>query len=321
MTNTPIRMISYNWDHLQPLVSGDVRPEGIDFTLIRESGLRRIYTDPTIDVSEMSLSHYLIRLSQGEREFVGLPVFPMRSFRHRCFFVRRDSPLHDFPDLIGKRVGTDAWPNSGNTWCRAAIRERGVDIARITWVVGPVEELDAAESGAPAVTYPPYVSAAPEGRTLVQMLLAGELDALMVPWPPTGFFTPESEFVHLIRDFRAAEQAYFKRVGYCPGIHVVGMRRSVFERDPSVAPRLVAAFEESKRLWREDRRKFADTTPWVLAELEETARLMGEDWQPYGVEPNRAMLAAFCAEQSAQGLVTKPLDPDTAFADYTAAAG
>ncbi len=317
---TPIRMVSYNWDHFQPLACGDVVPEGMAFTLDRTTSIRNFVDDATIDVSESSLSLHLIRLSRGDDRFVGLPVFPMRSFRHRCFLVRRDSPLRDFADLVGKRIGTDAWPNTGNTWSRAAIRERGMDIAQMTWVVGPVEDGDAALSGgAPEVAYPPHVENAPAGKTLVGMLHAGEVDALLIPFPPHGSFTPESRIVHLFRDYRSVERDYYRRVGYCPGIHVVVMRREVFEREPSLAPRLVAAFEESKRRWRDDRRRFADTTPWILAELEETAAVFGEDWQPAGIEPNRKMIADFCAEQLAQGLVTQPLNPDTAFADYAAA--
>lgn len=318
MANTAIRMVAYNWDHFQPIACGDVTPEGIDLTLDRKTSIGAFPADTTIDMSETSLSLYLIGLARGERDLVGLPVFPMRSFRHRCFLVRRDSPMQDFPDLVGKRIGTDAWPNSGNTWSRAAIRERGVDITRMTWVVGPVEDLNTIQRNRLAVEYPPHVEQAPEGKTVVGMLLDGEVDALLIPWAPREVFTSESKIVHLFRDFRAAEKAYYRRVGYCPGIHVVAMRRTVFERDPSVAPRLVAAFDESKRRWREDRRKFADTTPWILAELEETALTLGEDWQPSGVEANRKMLAAFCEEQMSQGLVPHALDPDIAFADYEA---
>lgn len=315
MTKRTIRMVSYNWDYLQPLACGDVQPEGIDLIMERGESLGRIASEPEIDATETSLSHYLIRLSRGERDLVGVPIFMMRSFRHRCFLVRRDSPLHDFADLVGKRIGTDGWANTGNTWSRAAMRERGIDIASIAWVVGPPEETTPAMPN-PNVTYPPYVTAAPEGKTLVGMLRAGELDALMIPFMPRGFFTQESPIIHLFRDFRAVEKEYFQRVGYCPAIHVAALRRSVFESDPTIATRLFAAFEESKRRWREDRRRLADTTPWVLMELEETALLLGEDWQPYGVEPNRKMLATFCEEQLVQGLVTQPLDPDAAFADY-----
>lgn len=318
MAYAAIRMVAYNWDHFQPLACGDVTPEGIDLTLDRKTSIGAFPADTTIDMSETSLSLYLIGLARGERDLVGLPVFPMRSFRHRCFLVRRDSPLEDFPDLVGKRIGTDAWPNTGNTWSRAAIRERNIDITRMTWVVGPVEDLNTTQNNRLAVAYPPYVEEAPEGKTLVGMLLTGEVDALLIPWMPRRFFTSESKIVHLFRDFRAAEKAYYRRVGYCPGIHVVALRRTVFERDPSIAPRLVAAFDASKRLWREDRRKFADTTPWILAELEETALTLGEDWQPSGVAANRKMLAAFCNEQVAQGLVAHALEPDTAFADYEA---
>jgi len=315
-----IRMVSYNWDYLQPLACGDVQPEGINLIMERGRSLGRFANEPAIDATETSLSHYLIGLSQGERDLVGIPIFMMRSFRHRCFLVRRDSELRDFSGLVGKRIGTDGWANTGNTWSRAAMRERGVDIASIDWVVGPPETAEPAMARRGNVVYPPYVSDVDEGKTLVGMLLAGELDALMIPFPPQGFFTADSPFRHLFRDVRSVERAYFERVGYCPAIHVAALRRTVFEKDPTIAPRLLAAFEESKRVWREDRRRLSDTTPWLLMELEETAKVLGEDWQPYGIEPNRRMLTAFCDEQSAQGLVSQPLDPDTAFADYAAVA-
>src|SRR5262249_17044928 len=161
-------------------------------------------------------------------------------------------------------------------------RERGIEIPSIEWVVGPPDERTSAMANANVVAYPPYVSTAPAGKNLVGMLLAGELDALMIPFPPRGFFTPESPIVPLFPDYRSEEKASCQRVGDCAGHHVAVLRRTVFESDPTIATRLVAAFEESKRRWREDRRKLADTTPWVLMELEETAMLLGEDWQPYG---------------------------------------
>ncbi len=74
---------------------------------------------------------------------------------------------------------------------------------------------------------------------------------------------------------------------------------------------------ESKRLWLEQRRHLTDTTPWLLAELAETAAIFGDDWQPHGLEPNLKTLIDFCEGQCAQKLVDLPVDPVVTFADYT----
>ena len=79
----------------------------------------------------------------------------------------------------------------------------------------------------------------------------------------------------------------------------------------------MTAFTASKRLWLARRRHLADTTPWLLAELAETAVLFGEDWPPYGLEPNLQRLTDFCQDQYAQQLVDALVDPAIAFADYT----
>jgi 4,5-dihydroxyphthalate decarboxylase len=79
----------------------------------------------------------------------------------------------------------------------------------------------------------------------------------------------------------------------------------------------MAAFTESKRLWLERRRKLADTTPWLLQDLVDTATTFGDDWQPYGLEPNLRMLTDVCQDQYAQKLVSAPVDPEAAFAEYT----
>ena len=89
------------------------------------------------------------------------------------------------------------------------------------------------------------------------------------------------------------------------------------ERDPWIVKSLMTAFTESKRLWVERRRHLADTTPFLLAELSETAAIFGDDWQPYGLEPNLKMLTDLTQDQFRQKLVAAPVDPKAAFADYT----
>jgi len=294
-----------------------VQPEGIDLVIDRQTPMGQFGRDISFHAAETSFSHYLIRRAHGDSSLVGLPVFPMRAFRHRCFLTRRDSGLQSFADLIGKRVGTDAWPNSGNTWSRAALRDQQVDIWKIEWFYGAVENAVQTKTPPPvSIDFPSNVHPIPREKTLVTMLLAGELDALMIPFPPRDFFSPASPIVHLIRDFRTAELTYFRQVGYIPGIHTITIRREVFERYPWIAQSLVKAFDTSRQVWLERRRQLSDTTPWLLAELEETAHWFGDDWQPSGIEPNRKMIAAFCEEEFAQRLIAQPIDSAMLFADY-----
>jgi 4,5-dihydroxyphthalate decarboxylase len=134
---------------------------------------------------------------------------------------------------------------------------------------------------------------------------------------PPAFFTPDYPLVHMIPDYKAAEQAYFKRVGYAPAHHIVVVKREVTDRHPWIARSLMTAFTAARRSWIADRRKLQDTSLWLLPDLEETAALFGEAWPHYGLEPNLKMLTDFCQDQYAQKLVTAPVDPVAAFADFT----
>ena len=258
----------------------------------------------------------MIGCARGDRDFVGLPIFPMFQFRHRCSLVKRGTAVGDLSELEGKRVGIDGWPNSGNTWTRVMLRQAGIDIWKITWVIAPIEGADAGHGRVPPDA-PPNVQGGPSGKSLVNLLLSGEIDVLVAAFMPTSFFSPDSPIVPMIPNYRAAEQAYYQEHGYVPAHHLIKLRREMVERDPWVVKSLMSAFTESKRLWLERRRHLADTTPWLLAELAETAALFGDDWQPYGLEPNLRMLSDFCQDQYAQKLVDLPVEPLAAFADFT----
>ena len=303
-----------DYDHIAPLRAGDLKPEGIALRFdFGPDVLNRVITLPDVQVGELSFGRYLIRIASSDRSIVGLPIFTTCLFRHRCFYVRRDSPLTSLADLAGTRVGTNEWPATGNTWARAALREQGVEIEGIRWSVGMV---DAPSVGSVKDPLPGYVTPAPAGRSLREMLLAGELDALMVAYPPDGFYSPDSPIRRLIPDWVQAEKEYFARVGYIPAHHVMGVKRELFEQHPWVVKSLYDAFDRSKQLWQENRLKLTDTTPWILAEIEEARRVVGRDWQPYGLARNREVIAGLCAEQYAQGLVETPFDPSAAFADF-----
>jgi 4,5-dihydroxyphthalate decarboxylase len=314
MTTPAITVVMRDYDYLSPLYGGDVIPDGVRLTLDRKTRITQSAGDPSILASELSFSRFLIGLAQGDRSFVGIPFFPTRAFRHRCFFVRRDSALRDLRSLEGTRIGTNSWPDTGNTWTRAALRDQGVAIDRIRWTVGPID--DTYPPGRPQADLPAYVTQAPTGRTLREMLLAGDLDALMVPFPPKGFYDSDSPIVRLLRDYRAAELDYYRRTRIYPIHHIVGLRRQVFEHEPQIAVAIYKTLEASRLYWQRQRLFMAELTPWVLTDMEETAALMGTDWQPGGVRANAHITRALCGEELAQRLIDQPLDPGTVFAEF-----
>jgi 4,5-dihydroxyphthalate decarboxylase len=314
MARLPIRLVTNDFDFLAPLALGEVAVEGVDLRFERTAeALDRTLADGSVDAGELSFARHLARLASGDRSFVGLPVFPHRAFRHRCFFVRRGSGLRALADLAGRRVGTNEWPATGNTWSRAALREQGVAIDGLRWWVGSV---DGAPSTRPQGTLPSYVQSCPPGGTLLEMLLAGELDALMCPKPPRGFYDRDGPVVRLIPDYRRAEQEYYRRTGVYPAHHIVGVRRGVFERDPWVVGSLHRALDGSIQRWAADARPLAELTPWMLAEIEEVGALMGPRWNASGVEPNRRMIQALCDELHVQGLIGRRLEASAVFAEF-----
>ncbi|ETW97293.1 MAG: hypothetical protein ETSY1_23265 [Candidatus Entotheonella factor] len=316
MANLSLNLAGYPWDHIMPLRTGDVVPEGIDLHYNVHHGLGPVTNDPACAGGEASLGRFMLDISRGNQDFIGLPIFPMFAFRHRCFLVKRGTRIDHLSELEGKRVGLDGWPNSGNTWTKITLDQAGVDIWKITWVIAPVEGAGDASHGNVPPDAPPNVQGGPAGKSLVDLLLAGEIDVLVAAFMPQGFFLPQSPIVPMLPDYRTAEAAYYQQHGYTPAHHLVKLRREVVERDPWIIRSLMSAFTEAKRLWVEQRRHLADTTPWLLAELAQTAAVFGDDWQPYGLEPNLKMLTDFCQGQYSQKLVSAPVDPMAAFADY-----
>src|SRR5262249_3457613 len=146
---------------------------------------------------------------------------------------------------------------------------------------------------------PSNVTGGPEGKSLVDLLLSGDLDVIVAAFMPRGFFAPDSPVVPMLPAYRAAERAYYQEHGYIPAHPPIKLHREVVGRDPWVVSSLLAAFTESKRAWITQRRHLADTTPWLLADLAETAATFGDDWQPYGLVPNLPMLTDFCQDQYA----------------------
>jgi len=323
MNSLEMSLVTMDYDFLAPLACGDVVVEGIDLKLERDmaGAVYRSINDPSFDAGEVSFARHLMGLAKGDRRFVGIPFFLQWGFRHRHFMVRRDSGLHGLRDLEGKRVGCTDWSSTGSVWARAAMREQGVRIERIEWLIGPVgDDQVGAPTGRPwraDEARPSYVKTALPDRRLFDMLRDGQLDAVVAMLRrPDGFYEPNSTIVRLLPDYPRAEREYYLKTAVYPAYHLVAIRREFFDRHPWAALALYDGLERSKRRWDANRLLLAETTPWLLRDIEDAQRLMGADWRPSGVAPNFAMIKAFCDELSAQELVDKPIDPRTVFKEF-----
>jgi 4,5-dihydroxyphthalate decarboxylase len=255
----------------------------------------------------------LRRIDAGDRSFVGLPVFPLRNFTARDLYVRKDGPVASAADLIGKRIGMYDWAASGSIWYRHFLDFVGVAPDLVEWWIGDVEGGWRARH---PVALPAGVHAVPEGRFLVEMLLAGDLDAIYSPPRPSRYSPDSGPIVRLYPDFRGVEAEYFRRTGCFPPQHLIVLKREVWERDRSVARRLTEAFIQSNDLFDRAVRNFPYVTPWLEAELEETNALMGVDFHQDGYEKNRQQIEAFCRQAHAAGLTGRLVTAEEYFAEY-----
>ena len=314
-----LTLATTDYDHVRDLVNGVVRPEGVvltAFVLPVEEIFYRFIKNREWDVSEMSFGKFIGYASQGNSPFVGIPVFPSRVFRHSAFYVRADRGIASPKDLEGKRVGIPEWAQTAGIYARGYLAETaGVDLRKIHWVQAGMNESGREEK----VEFKLSSGIKYEQRrdtSISAMLLSGEIDAAISARVPDAFETGAGKVVRLFPDYRAEEARYHAETGIFPIMHVIAMRRAVFERYPWVAMNLFKAFDEAKRRSLE---RMQDLTasripvPWAAAIASEWSNNFGADPFPYGLESNRKTLDAFCRYAHEQGVTAKPLTPDDLF--------
>ncbi len=300
-----------------PLATGDFRPKDLDLTWLRgdrNEMLRRAATDPGISGGEASMLQHLLRVDQGDRSLVAVPVFPLRNFTARDIYIRKgDSLPYVTPAALnGRRVGVYSWAASGSVWYRHLLRHLSQEPAKMTWFVGGADQGGKVDQRAP---FPPHVQDAPANRSLSDLLLAGEIDAMFVPLPPKKY-QGDGPIARLVPDFRPMEKRYFEETRCYPPQHVIVLRKEVWERDPSMGGRLVAALNECEARFQENQHLFPYASPWLMAEVEETDLVMGRDHFAHGLVKNRSQVDAFCQSAFEDGLTKRRVTVDEFFAEF-----
>jgi 4,5-dihydroxyphthalate decarboxylase len=312
------------YDRVRALFDGRVRIEGCRATFLAlgpEETFFRAFRHAEFDVSELSFSSYLITLDRGDPEYVALPIFLSRMFRHSAIYVRADRGIAQPQDLKGRLVGVPEYQVTAAVWVRGMLQdEYGVRPSDLRWRSGGLEEPGREEKLPLALPPSIELEPVPREQTLSRMLAAGELDALVAPRAPSCFTRREPQVARLFPEFRKVEQAYFAKTGLFPIMHVLGVRRSLAQQQPWLAASLVKAFAQAKELALAelgDVTALAASLPWLPAEVEETRARMGADWWPYGVDANRHALETLTRYAHEQGVTRRRLAVEELFAAST----
>jgi 4,5-dihydroxyphthalate decarboxylase len=322
MPRLSLTYASCKYDRIEALRSGDVQVEGVDLNVIVFPSGRQIFDrmvgGEEFDASELSASEFISLMGRGDCPFVAIPVFPSRVFRHGYIFVNKRSGIRTPKDLEGRRVGLPLYTQTAAIWVRGHLMHQfGVDIDTIRWVQGAIET--GGTHGHPhalPLLCPLPIEQNRSGRPLGELLAAGEIDALVGSRKPPSFGA-YPDVVRLFPNHHALERELYERERIFPIMHLVAIRRALYERHPWIVANLYAAFVESKRIaWARLRYtgSLAAMLPWLQDEIEEIDAIFpGGDPFAYGVEPNRPTLEALARYMVEQHFIPRAMPIEELF--------
>ena len=323
MSDIHLTLACEDYDRTRPLKDGLVKLEGIELNYLVmsvEEIFWRMMKYEEFDASELSMGAFLTAAARGRRPFIAIPVFPSRTFRHRCIFINNASGIQRPEDLRGIRMGVPEYSMTAAVWLRGLLQhEYGISPAEIHWIQAGEENpgrKDRVDFEMPAGVR----LESKADRTLNEMIESGEIDAMMSPRMPACFVRGSPHVRRLFPNYKQAEMDYFKKTGLFPIMHVIVIKRAIYEKDPWVAQTLYKAFCAAKDLCMEglyDTNILRVSLPWTSAEYEQTRDLMTADYWPYGLAPNRETLETLHSYLNEQGLIKQKLNLDELFARET----
>jgi 4,5-dihydroxyphthalate decarboxylase len=321
----PITVAGYGYDRLQPLVDGRVTIEGCNLTY-EKGGISQLNTHvfsgpQTIEVTEIGLHPFMLAFANdGFRGYSLLPVFPLRTFRHKSVFIRTDRGIDRPEDLRGKRIATPGYSSTSLTWIRGFLAdEYGVTPEDVEWVVASkAVDATAGETSKQEKVVPEglKIQQGPPGMDESDLLESGEVDAVFHASEPRVYVERNPIVARLFEDYRQVERDYYASTGIFPIMHAVAVRDDVVDANPWLPEAIFRAYSRAKQMNQAQLEKLGwamVSLPWIGQELEETQELMGDNYWPYGIEPNRKTLETLFRYSYEQGLASRELTIEELF--------
>jgi 4,5-dihydroxyphthalate decarboxylase len=307
MTGYKTALVTY--PHTQALKDGTVVPRTFTFAFEEVQPIikafRRMVRGLEFDISEMAITTYLTARAHGKK-FTAIPVFPMRAFHHGAILYNTRSDIRSPKDLEGRQVGVNrGYTVTTGLWARSILQhEYGVDLKKITWVLSGDEHV--AEYRPPANVVP-----APEGRTLEEMLLAGELAAA------NGVQIDSPDVKPLLPNAKDAGLQGLRNGGLYPINHTVVVKDELLAAHPDLAADLFDAFVRAKRIYVDRLKAGAIAEPTAADKTFAAVASITGDPLPYGIAPNRREIEAVIQYSVEQGILPKPFAIEDVFAAGT----
>ncbi len=222
------------------LKKGEVTSNLVNFDFadvkVSNTAFKPLVREAKFDVGELAIVTYLQAKAYG-KPYVLIPATVLgRGQHHTIAYNPQHGPLNA-SDLTGKRVGVRAYTQTTGAWVRGFLGDDyGVDTAKVRWVT--FEDPHLAE-----YHDPDFVTRAPDGKTLVQMLLDGELDAAIV-----GDKLPDPRLAPLIPNADAVASAWAKTHGGIPINHLMVIRNTISKSHPDLVKEIYRMLRESRRV-------------------------------------------------------------------------
>jgi 4,5-dihydroxyphthalate decarboxylase len=323
-----VSFASRAYDGIMPIIRGEVGIPGVNIQPRLDNNVPRVFASlftGQVDMSEMSLAELIYYTSRGKADFVAIPVFPSRIFRHGYLFYDPKSGISGPRDLNGRRLGFQRWVQTAGVWQRGILVEHyGVSPVETQWFVGSIhhwadhaEETIEPRDGSEVRRY--KLPSDPQTADSFGAIAGGEVDVVGVTENQAPQLLADGRFQRVFPDYRREEMEYYRKTRIFPIMHVLSMRRSLAEEHPELPAELFRLFSESKKL---AQRSASELPSWALAWTREymdgERELFGNDLWPFGVAANQHVIDTFFGYCWQQGIAARQMAAAELFHPSTA---
>ena len=219
--------------HVEAVKSGELRSDRFDLDFVSYTPTNKAFKpmvrEQAFDVCEMAIVTYLMAKAHG-KPLVLLPATMLGRFQHAYALYNPARGTLGPSDLEGKRVGIRSFTTTTGAWIRGILaNDYGVGLDKIRWVT--FEDPHVAE-------YVDTTERAPADKNILQMLLDGELDAVL------GEASNDARLKPLFADPGAEAAKWYAHRGVVPVNHLVVVTEKLAKAHPDV---VVGVYDLLKR--------------------------------------------------------------------------